>query len=110
VPGLVAIPLPGHTRGSVAYLLDERVLFTGDSLAGNGRGHELVAFRDACWYSWDALAASLAKLAAHRFDRVLPGHGWPVHAAADDLQASLAALLERMRGPQARADLTRSSG
>jgi len=34
-PGVVAIPVPGHTRGSVAYLLDDRVLFTGDSLAWN---------------------------------------------------------------------------
>src|SRR5262245_26423774 len=30
-PDLVAIPLPGHTRGSVAYLLRSRFLFTGDS-------------------------------------------------------------------------------
>jgi hypothetical protein len=46
-PGVVAIPVPGHTRGSVVYLLD-RVLFTGDSLAWSVREQNLVAFRDAC--------------------------------------------------------------
>jgi len=30
---LVAIPVPGHTKGSVVFLYGERCLFTGDSLA-----------------------------------------------------------------------------
>jgi glyoxylase-like metal-dependent hydrolase (beta-lactamase superfamily II) len=30
---LLAIPVPGHTKGSVAYLYDYRCLFTGDTLA-----------------------------------------------------------------------------
>jgi len=47
-PGVVAIPVPGHTRGSVVYLLDDRVLFTGDSFAWSMREQDLVAFRDAC--------------------------------------------------------------
>jgi len=100
-PGLVAIPVPGHTRGSVAFLLDQRVLFTGDSLAWSMREQDLVAFRDACWYSWSALAVSLAKLAGHRFEWVLPGHGWPVHLEEDDMQARLRALTARMRAGQA---------
>src|SRR4051812_40086833 len=29
-PGLVAVPTPGHTKGSVVFLLDDRWLFTGD--------------------------------------------------------------------------------
>src|SRR5262245_47273054 len=29
---LTAIPVPGHTEGSVVYLYDQRCLFTGDSL------------------------------------------------------------------------------
>jgi hypothetical protein len=36
-PGVRAIPVPGHTRGSVVYLLDDHVLFTGDSLAWSAR-------------------------------------------------------------------------
>jgi glyoxylase-like metal-dependent hydrolase (beta-lactamase superfamily II) len=96
-PGLVAIPVPGHTRGSVVYLLDDRVLFAGDSLAWSMREHDLVAFRDACWYSWSALTASLAKLADYRFEWLLPGHGWPIHLPADEMNTRLHALVARMR-------------
>jgi len=97
VPDLVAIPVPGHTRGSVVFLFDNRVLFTGDSLAWSMREQDLVAFRDACWYSWSALAASLAKLAGYRFEWVLPGHGWPAHCEAGEMQDRLQALVTRMR-------------
>jgi glyoxylase-like metal-dependent hydrolase (beta-lactamase superfamily II) len=96
-PGLVAIPVPGHTRGSVVYLLDDRALFAGDSLAWSMREHDLVAFRDACWYSWSALTASLAKLADCRFEWLLPGHGWPIHLPADEMNTRLLALVARMR-------------
>jgi glyoxylase-like metal-dependent hydrolase (beta-lactamase superfamily II) len=97
VPGLIVIPVPGHTRGSVVYLLDDRVLFVGDSLAWSMRQQELVAFRDVCWYSWSALTASLAKLADYRFEWLLPGHGWFVHLGADEMNARLRALVTRMR-------------
>lgn len=97
VPGVRAIPVPGHTRGSVVYLLDDRVLFTGDSLAWSPREQDLVAFRDACWYSWSALAASLSKLASYRFEWVLPGHGWLTRGEPRELQARLHALVLRMR-------------
>jgi glyoxylase-like metal-dependent hydrolase (beta-lactamase superfamily II) len=96
-PGVVAIPVPGHTRGSVVYQLDDRVLFTGDSLAWSAREQDLVAFREACWYSWEALAASLGKLTGYRFEWLLPGHGWPVHLSAEEMNARLLALVERMR-------------
>jgi glyoxylase-like metal-dependent hydrolase (beta-lactamase superfamily II) len=97
-PGLIAIPVPGHTRGSVVYLLDDRVLFAGDSLAWSIREQDLVAFRDACWHSWSALNASLAKLADYRFEWLLPGHGWPAHLAAKEMNTRLRALVARMRG------------
>ena len=100
VPGLLAIPVPGHTRGSVVYLLDDRVLFTGDSLAWSMKDKDLVAFRDACWYSWNALGASLAKLVDYRFDWVLPGHGWPVNGPAGEMNARLRALVTRMSSGQ----------
>jgi glyoxylase-like metal-dependent hydrolase (beta-lactamase superfamily II) len=96
-PGLVAIPVPGHTRGSVVYLLDDRVLFAGDSLAWSAQEQDLVAFRDACWYSWSALTASLAKLVDYRFEWLLPGHGWTAHLAAEAMNARLRALVTRMR-------------
>ena len=95
-PGLVAIPVPGHTRGSAVYLLDDRVLFAGDSLAWNMHEQDLVAFRDACWYSWSALTASLAKLVDYRFEWLLPGHGWPVHLVPSEMNTRLRALVRRM--------------
>lgn len=96
-PDVVAIPTPGHTRGSVVYLLDDRVLFTGDSLAWSMHEQDLVAFRDACWYSWSVLTASLAKLADYRFEWLLPGHGWPAHLPAEEMNARLRTLIPRMR-------------
>jgi glyoxylase-like metal-dependent hydrolase (beta-lactamase superfamily II)/ferredoxin len=98
-PGLVAVPVPGHTRGSVVYGLDDRFLFTGDSLAWSHDRGDLIAFRGACWYSWTAQADSLERLAArdHRFAWVLPGHGGRRHAHPDDLHSRLEALVRRMR-------------
>ena len=95
--GVRAIPVPGHTRGSVVYLLDDRVLFSGDSLAWSPRALDLVAFRDACWYSWAELTESLGKLSAYRFDWLLPGHGWFAHLPAEEMRARLLALVVRMR-------------
>jgi glyoxylase-like metal-dependent hydrolase (beta-lactamase superfamily II)/ferredoxin len=97
-PGVVAIPTPGHTRGSTVFLVDERHLFTGDSLAWSHDRHDLVAFRHACWYSWSVQTDSLARLAAtHRFESVLPGHGARVTASSAELHDRLTALVDRMR-------------
>lgn len=99
-PGLVAIALPGHTRGSVAYLLEARYLFSGDSLAWDDTTGDLIAFRRACWYSWPAQTASLGRLAdAHRFEWVLAGHGGRMRTDADDMHRRLVALLGRMARP-----------
>jgi glyoxylase-like metal-dependent hydrolase (beta-lactamase superfamily II)/ferredoxin len=99
-PGLVAIPTPGHTKGSVMYLLDERYLFTGDSLAWSHSLDDLTAFRSACWWSWSAQADSLERLArTHRFSWVLPGHGARVVGDPDDLHRRLGRLVDRMRRP-----------
>ncbi len=96
--GLVAIPVPGHTKGSVLFLLDERYLFTGDSLAWSHDRHELTAFRGACWHSWSAQTESLARLAAsgHRFAWVLPGHGARIAGDPGVLHRDLVALVGRM--------------
>ncbi len=73
--GMLAIPTPGHTRGSVCYLLDSKYLFTGDSLAWSFEQNRLHAFRDYCWYSWAEQKLSLAGLAEYEFEWVLAGHG-----------------------------------
>ena len=97
-PDLVAIPLPGHTRGSVAYLLRSRYLFSGDSLYWSRARQDLSAFRDACWHSWEEQTESLDRLAAHGFEWVLAGHGDRHHAPADEMSGRLRRLVERMRG------------
>ncbi|MEA2972947.1 MAG: hypothetical protein QOG82_1405 [Actinomycetota bacterium] len=101
-PGVVAIPVPGHTRGSVVFAVDDAWLFTGDSLAWSHRRLDLAAFRDACWYSWEAQTHSLARLAdTVSFSWVLPGHGARVGLDPDDAHRRLAALVTRMRAPRA---------
>jgi glyoxylase-like metal-dependent hydrolase (beta-lactamase superfamily II) len=97
-PGLVAIPTPGHTKGSVMYLLDGRYLFTGDSLAWSHEQGDLVAF-PSCWWSWSAQADSLERLAEHHFAWVLPGHGARAVSDPEDLHRRLIGLVERMRRP-----------
>lgn len=103
-PDLVAIPLPGHTLGSVAFLLESRFLFSGDSLYWSRRRQDLGAFRDACWYSWEAQTDSLERLADHRFEWVLAGHGDRHHAPAPEMERRLRALVVRMRAPGAEVD------
>ncbi len=51
-PDLLAIPVPGHTRGSAVLLYREQVLFTGDRLWGSADGKRLEAGRSVCWHSW----------------------------------------------------------
>ncbi len=95
---LIAIPLAGHTRGSVAYLLEGRYLFSGDSLAWDPAVGDLTAFRGACWYSWAAQTRSLARLAGARsFEWVLAGHGDRQCRPADEMHSRLVALVSRMR-------------
>lgn len=93
---VLAIPVPGHTRGSVVFLLDETYLFTGDSLAWSHERRDLQAFRDACWYSWGELKRSLSRLAGYRFEWVLAGHSGSARLPVDEMHERLRALVERM--------------
>jgi glyoxylase-like metal-dependent hydrolase (beta-lactamase superfamily II) len=93
---LLAIPVPGHTAGSVAYLWDGRCLFTGDSLAWSFEQNDLGAFRDFCWHSWAEQTRSLARLLDHPIEWVLAGHGGSHRLPAPEMRARLAALVERM--------------
>jgi len=92
---LLAIPVPGHTRGSVAYLFDNRCLFTGDSLAWSFERNDLTAFRSYCW-SWRTQIKSLERLARFDFEWVLAGHGGSKHLLAGEMKARLASLVDRM--------------
>lgn len=97
---LVAIPVPGHTRGSMALLYRDAFLFTGDHLWWSERAGRLHASRSVCWYSWPEQLRSLERLLDFRFEWVLPGHGG-MHRASSakamraELERSLAALRSR---------------
>lgn len=92
---LVVIPVPGHTRGSIALLYKERFLFTGDHLWGTNDGSRLTASRGVCWYSWDEQLRSIERLLDFRFEWVLPGHGRRYRAAS--VAAMREALEEALR-------------
>jgi glyoxylase-like metal-dependent hydrolase (beta-lactamase superfamily II) len=97
-PGVRLIPVPGHTRGSVVYHVDDDHLFTGDSLYLDERRGSLDVFGGATWYSWDDLADSMARLAdLARFTWVLPGHGKWGTRPADELHEQLRTLAAEMR-------------
>jgi glyoxylase-like metal-dependent hydrolase (beta-lactamase superfamily II) len=98
-PDLLAIPVPGHTRGHAALLYREEFLFSGDHLAWSRRRNALTAFRDACWYSWSEQIRSMERLLDYRFEWVLPGHGWKYHAAsAEEMRRELEKCVKWMKG------------
>jgi glyoxylase-like metal-dependent hydrolase (beta-lactamase superfamily II) len=94
---LLAIPVPGHTKGSTAYLYGGRALFTGDSLAWDFEAGDLTAWRDVCWYSWEEQTRSLERLLDYSFEYVLAGHGGSQHRPATEMRARLSALVARMK-------------
>jgi glyoxylase-like metal-dependent hydrolase (beta-lactamase superfamily II)/ferredoxin len=94
---LLAIPVPGHTRGSMALLYRGRFLFTGDHLWGKKDGSGLDASSDVCWYSWSEQTRSMERLLAFDFEWVLPGHGPRFHAPAARMREALEKLVLRMK-------------
>jgi len=91
------LPTPGHTPGSVTYLvhIDGRKLaFTGDLLYGDGKVWSLAATQ---WsYSGvegqEATIISCARLAAREPELALPSHGEPI----EDVQGALARVRARL--------------
>ncbi|MGI5472039.1 MBL fold metallo-hydrolase [Streptomyces sp. CA-132043] len=97
-PGLVAHPLPGHTRGSVLYVADERYCFSGDSFYWSRTTGDVEVAESVTWYSIEELAASLARTAGQlRFEWLLPGHGDRKHLPADRMAERLRGLVARTR-------------
>lgn len=98
-PEFLVIPTPGHTAGHMVLLWKETFLFTGDHLAYDPGAGRLIAFRRACWHSWEEQTESMAWLLQYRFEWVLAGHGDRVHLSADEMHAQLTKLVERMKLP-----------
>jgi glyoxylase-like metal-dependent hydrolase (beta-lactamase superfamily II)/ferredoxin len=97
IPGFVAVPTPGHTRGHTCLLIENRYLFTGDHLWWSRTRQALNAGRDVCWYSWDEQRRSMAALAQFKFEWVLPGHGERVKQPAWKMSREIRNLVEWMR-------------
>jgi glyoxylase-like metal-dependent hydrolase (beta-lactamase superfamily II)/ferredoxin len=97
---LLAIPVPGHTRGSAALLYRNRYLFTGNHLWADEDTGRLAMSRSVCWYSWRAQLASLAKLLKYDLEWVLPGHGRRFQAAsAAEMRGAITELLSELNAP-----------
>jgi len=94
---LTVIPVPGHTRGHMVLLYQTKFLFTGDHLAWSPNRNSLIAFRNACWYSWTEQIKSMEKLLDYEFEWVLPGHGRIHHDSAANMRAYLEQCLAWMK-------------
>ncbi|MFI2200213.1 MBL fold metallo-hydrolase [Streptomyces sp. NPDC020192] len=96
--GVIAHPLPGHTKGSVLFVADERYCFSGDSFYWSRGTGDIEVAESVTWYSIRELAASLARTAARlRFEWLLPGHGDRRHLPADDMAERMRRLAVRTR-------------
>ena len=91
---MLAIPVPGHTRGHAVLLYRDKYLFTGDHLAYED--DRLEAFRDVCWYSWREQTKSMKRLLDYSFEWVLPGHGRRGHQPSDVMHQKLIQCVEWM--------------
>lgn len=91
------IPTPGHTKGHMVLLYNNRFLFTGDHLAYDRDTQQLEAFRDFCWYSWDIQTESMSKLASFAFSWIFPGHGQRIHLNEDEMHDQMIDLITRMK-------------
>ncbi|HYT50217.1 MAG TPA: MBL fold metallo-hydrolase [Pyrinomonadaceae bacterium] len=94
---LIAIPVPGHTRGHTVLLYRNKFLFTGDHLAWSPNRNSLIAFRSACWYSWTEQTRSMEKLLNYNFEWVLPGHGRIHHDSRDQMRVHLGRCIDWMK-------------
>ena len=94
---LLMIPTPGHTKGHSVFLYREKFLFTGDHLAWDPDEEMLIAFRNACWYSWSEQMKSMARLLDYGFEWVLPGHGQRVQMPEGEMRQQVRRLARSMR-------------
>jgi len=92
--GFQAIPVPGHTPGSMALHYREKFLFTGDHLWWNPQMQSFEAPKRLIWRA-KVLIASLEKLLSFRFEWVLAGHGDRVKLSAEEMRDHLRAMLDR---------------
>ena len=91
------IPVPGHTPGSTCLLYRRRFLFSGDHLWWDAKRERVNASHSVCWYDWKAQTASMQRLAGHRFEWLLPGHGMRCRLPAESMREQVAQCVGRMQ-------------
>jgi glyoxylase-like metal-dependent hydrolase (beta-lactamase superfamily II) len=96
-PDFLAIPVPGHTPGSMVLLYRDTFLFTGDHLCWSRENQALYAFRRHCWYSWEVQIQSMERLMTYDFEWILPGHGQRIQLAPGALETLKPQLIQWMR-------------
>ena len=94
---LLAIPVPGHTRGHTVLLYRNKFLFTGDHLAWSPARNSLTAFPSVAWYSWTRQTESMSRLLSYDFEWVLPGHGDLHHDTAAKMRYHLQSCIAWMK-------------
>ena len=95
---LLALPTPGHTVGSVSYVLERagmRLAFSGDLIYGPGKVWSLAATQ---WSYTENEGPAMSVMSCYvlmdrHVHRLLPSHGEPMH----DPQHSLGLLAQRLR-------------
>jgi glyoxylase-like metal-dependent hydrolase (beta-lactamase superfamily II)/ferredoxin len=98
--GLVLVPTPGHTQGSMVAVLgaagseEGQVLFSGDHLWWSERLQQVVASRRYCWWNWPEQVRSVEALLPLDVRWLLPGHGGRRAFAAGDWAPALRTTLE----------------
>jgi glyoxylase-like metal-dependent hydrolase (beta-lactamase superfamily II)/ferredoxin len=93
---LRVLPCPGHTEGSVAFLFDDQVLFSGDHLWWSQSNGALVASRQVCWWNWPEQVRSLERLLELDVRWLLPGHGGRRAFAPGEWGRQLSCLLDSL--------------
>jgi glyoxylase-like metal-dependent hydrolase (beta-lactamase superfamily II) len=93
--GVRVIHTPGHTSGSVCYLLEDLgLLFSGDTIFSNG--DQLSRSVPFPGYDRERYIRSLKRLSDFGFEGVCGGHGEPLRAGGS---AKLRALLKESPNP-----------
>jgi glyoxylase-like metal-dependent hydrolase (beta-lactamase superfamily II)/ferredoxin len=98
--GIQAIPVPGHTPGSMALLYKDKFLFTGDHLWWDPETKTLDAPQRLVWRA-QVLVASIEKLLDYRFEWVLAGHGDRIKLSPDVRAEQIRRLVQQLRSEMA---------
>ncbi|MHC4841531.1 MAG: MBL fold metallo-hydrolase [Planctomycetota bacterium] len=91
---LDVIATPGHTKGSICLLYDNKYLFSGDHIWFSARRQHLAAGVTVCWYDWDTCVESIRKLRNYEFEAVFPGHGRMHFTAKPQMKRDLERCIE----------------